>query len=147
MRLSQVGMSATVGPVVPATDDDKRVCSTWWNEDGQGRTNMSSCRKLAPLLHCLPQVKYEHIWIERGPRWEGDDLLPELWHGLLLLFWLYNPLWSIGHFLSLLILYTVGKTPLTEDKPFARPLSTHRTTQTRNTRTHRHPCLDWDSNP
>jgi hypothetical protein len=35
MRLSQVGMSATVGPVVPAPDDDKRVCNTWWNEDGQ----------------------------------------------------------------------------------------------------------------
>jgi hypothetical protein len=32
------------------------------------------------------------------------------------------------------------------DQPVARPLFTHRTTQTQNKRTqYRHPCLEWDS--
>jgi hypothetical protein len=33
---------------------------------------------------------------------------------------------------SFLILYTVGRTPWTEDQPVARPLPIHRTTQTQN---------------
>jgi hypothetical protein len=59
----------------------------------------------------------------------------------LLLLWLYNPLLSLGRFFSILILYKVGRTPWTGDQPVARPLPTHRTTA------HRHPCLEWDSNP
>jgi hypothetical protein len=47
---------------------------------------------------------------------------------------------------SFLTLYTAGRTPLTGDQPVARPLPTHRTTQTQNKRTQkRHPCLEWDS--
>jgi hypothetical protein len=42
--------------------------------------------------------------------------------------------------------YTDGRTPRTSDQPVAVPLRTHRTTQTQNKRTHRHPCLEWDSN-
>jgi hypothetical protein len=38
-------------------------------------------------------------------------------------------------FFSFLILYTVGKSPWMEDQPVARPLPTHRTTQTQNKRT------------
>jgi hypothetical protein len=41
-------------------------------------------------------------------------------------------LWTLAAFLSL---YTVGRTPWTGDKPVARPLPTHRTTQTQNKRT------------
>jgi hypothetical protein len=37
---------------------------------------------------------------------------------------------------TLLIRYTVGSTPWTADEPVARPLPTHRTTQTQNKRTH-----------
>jgi hypothetical protein len=37
---------------------------------------------------------------------------------------------------SFLILYTVGRTPWTGDQPVARPLPTHRMTQTQNKRTH-----------
>jgi hypothetical protein len=47
---------------------------------------------------------------------------------------------------SVFILYTDGRTPWTSDKPIARPLPTHRTTQTQNKRIHRHPYLEWDSN-
>jgi hypothetical protein len=43
--------------------------------------------------------------------------------------------------------YTDGRTPWTSDQPVARPLPTHRTTQTQNKRTHKHTCLEWDSNP
>jgi hypothetical protein len=37
---------------------------------------------------------------------------------------------DLGRFFSFLILYTVGRTPWTGDQPVARPLSTHRTTET-----------------
>jgi hypothetical protein len=49
---------------------------------------------------------------------------------LLLLLWLYSPLLGLGHFYSVLSLYTIGRTPWTGDQPVARPLPTHRTTQT-----------------
>jgi hypothetical protein len=39
---------------------------------------------------------------------------------------------DLSHFISFLILYTVGRTRWTEDKPIGRPLPTHRTTQTQN---------------
>jgi hypothetical protein len=43
---------------------------------------------------------------------------------------------------SCLILYTVGTTPWTGDQPVARPLPTHRTTQTQNKRTQT--SMPWD---
>jgi hypothetical protein len=45
--------------------------------------------------------------------------------------WLYSPCgpWQLFQFLNP---YTVGRTPWTEDQPVARPLPTHRTTQTQN---------------
>jgi hypothetical protein len=57
--------------------------------------------------------------------------------------WLYSPCgpWPLFQFLTL---YIVGRVPWTEDQPIARPLPTHRTTQTH---AHRHPCLEWDPNP
>jgi hypothetical protein len=54
---------------------------------------------------------------------------------LLLLLWFYSLLLDLGRFFSSLILYTVGRTPWTGDQPVARPLPTHRTTQTPNKRT------------
>jgi hypothetical protein len=48
-------------------------------------------------------------------------------------------------------LYTIGRTLWTSDRPVARPLPKHRTTQTQNNaHTHTHtkqPCPKWDSNP
>jgi hypothetical protein len=41
--------------------------------------------------------------------------------------------WAL--FFQFLNLYTVGRTPWTGDHPLARPLPTHRTTQTQNKRT------------
>jgi hypothetical protein len=43
---------------------------------------------------------------------------------------LYSNLLGLGRFLSFLILYTVGRIPWTRDRPIARSLPTHRTTQT-----------------
>jgi hypothetical protein len=54
---------------------------------------------------------------------------------LLLLLFFYGPLLSLGRFFSFLTLYTKGRTPWRGDQPVARPLSTHRTTQTQNKRT------------
>jgi hypothetical protein len=45
-----------------------------------------------------------------------------------------------------LILCTVGRTPLTEDQPVARPL-TYTQKNTNSINAHRHPCLEWDLNP
>jgi hypothetical protein len=44
-------------------------------------------------------------------------------------------LFDLGHLLSFLIIYTVGRTPSTGVQPVARPLPTHRATQTQNKRT------------
>jgi hypothetical protein len=52
--------------------------------------------------------------------------------------------WPLLQFRNLF--YTDGRTPRTSDQPVARPLPTHRATQTQNKRTHKHPCLKWDSN-
>jgi hypothetical protein len=49
---------------------------------------------------------------------------------LLILLWLYGPLFCLGCSFSFLILYKVGRTPWTGGQPVARPLPTHRTTQT-----------------
>jgi hypothetical protein len=39
---------------------------------------------------------------------------------------------ELGHFFDFLILFRVGRTPWTGYQPVARPLLTHRTTQTQN---------------
>jgi hypothetical protein len=44
-------------------------------------------------------------------------------------------LWTLVAFSVSLIQYTVGRTSWTGDQPIARPLPTHRTTQTQNKRT------------
>jgi hypothetical protein len=60
--------------------------------------------------------------------------------------WLCSPCepWPLFQFLNL---YTVCRNPWTGDQPVARSLPTHRTTQTQNKRTNRHPCIQWVSNP
>jgi hypothetical protein len=45
-----------------------------------------------------------------------------------------QPLWTLITF-QFLNLHTVGRSPWTGDQPVARPLPTHRTTQTQNKRT------------
>jgi hypothetical protein len=46
----------------------------------------------------------------------------------------HSPFLDHGRFCSFLILYRLGRTPWTGDQPVARPLPTHRTTQTQNKR-------------
>jgi hypothetical protein len=46
-----------------------------------------------------------------------------------------QPLWILAAFSVSYHLYTVGRSPLAGDQPVARPLPTHRTTQTQKTRT------------
>jgi hypothetical protein len=61
--------------------------------------------------------------------------------------WLYSALLDLGRFFSFLIFYTVSTTPWTGDQPVVRPLPAHRTAHKHRINTHRHPCLEWDSNP
>jgi hypothetical protein len=66
---------------------------------------------------------------------------------LLLLLWLYSLLLGLDRFFSFMILHTVSRTSWSGDQAVARPLHTHRTTQTQNKRTqYTHPYLEWDSN-
>jgi hypothetical protein len=51
---------------------------------------------------------------------------------LLLLLLLYSPLFYLGHFFSLLILFTVGRTPWEIDQSVAGPLPICRTAKTQN---------------
>jgi hypothetical protein len=51
---------------------------------------------------------------------------------------IYTPLLDFGRFFSFLILYTAGRTPWTGDLRVAKPLPTHRTTQTQNRHTEIH---------
>jgi hypothetical protein len=53
--------------------------------------------------------------------------------------------WPLPQFRNLF--YTDDRAPWTSDQPVANPLPKHRTAQTQNKRTHRHLCLEWDSNP
>jgi hypothetical protein len=46
--------------------------------------------------------------------------------------WLYRHFVGIWRFFSFVILYTVRRTPWTEDQSVARPIPAHRTTQTSN---------------
>jgi hypothetical protein len=55
---------------------------------------------------------------------------------------LYSPLLGLGRFFNFSILYTVGRTPWTGHQPVAKPLPTHRTTQTQNKRTNGHLYLE-----
>jgi hypothetical protein len=48
--------------------------------------------------------------------------------------WLFQPIQGPGPLFSSVIIFTDGRTPLTSDQPVARPLPTHRTTQTQNKR-------------
>jgi hypothetical protein len=54
---------------------------------------------------------------------------------LLLLLLQYSSLLDLGRCFSFLILYTIGRIPLTRDQPVERSLTTHRITQTQNTST------------
>jgi hypothetical protein len=56
-----------------------------------------------------------------------------------------QPLWTLTGF-QFLNLYTVGRTPWTRDQPIARQLPAHRIIKYR-INSHRHPYLEWDSNP
>jgi hypothetical protein len=48
---------------------------------------------------------------------------------------------------SFVVLYTVCRTPWTGDQPVARSLPTHRIPHKHRINAHRHPFLEWDSNP
>jgi hypothetical protein len=80
----------------------------------------------------------------------------------LICLWLYSPLLDLGRFFSFLILHTVGRTPWTGDQPVARPQSVrllgrgislsqgrylHTEQHKHRINVHRHPCLEWCSNP
>jgi hypothetical protein len=86
----------------------------------------------------------EHIWTRdlpnkmHRPQPSLFSISPTLEHGT-----------SVKRFVSLqfLVLHTVGRTPCTGDQLVVRKLPTHRATQIQYKRTHRHPCLERDSNP
>jgi hypothetical protein len=117
-----------------------------------GNWNRSARRKPAPEPPC-PHIPRGLAWNgtataeKRNHRSCGTPLSPFSLHYSLLMLPLLSVsgstvlLLDLHHFLSFLILYTVGRTSSTGDQPVARPLPTHRIN------TNRHPCLKWNSNP
>jgi hypothetical protein len=64
-------------------------------------------------------------------------LVPKL-HFILIILFYYDSTalcWALANFFQFFNLYTVGRTPWRGDQPVARPLLTHRTTQTQTKRT------------
>jgi hypothetical protein len=79
--------------------------------------------------------QYQGRWKHVNPPKTADGLLSRYFLKLHLS--IYDSavlLLDLGRFFSFLILYTDGRTPWTVDQPVARPLPTHRTTQTQNKR-------------
>jgi hypothetical protein len=60
--------------------------------------------------------------------------------------WLYSHLLDLGSFFSFLILYTVGRLLGRGISP-SQGLCVHAEQHKHRINTHRHPCLEWDSNP
>jgi hypothetical protein len=52
--------------------------------------------------------------------------------------------WPFFQFINL---YTIGRALWTQDQPVIRTLPTHRTKKKNTINAHRHPCLEWVSNP
>jgi hypothetical protein len=128
--LGPLGTSTTEWPIVPTPGD----C-----DDGEfggikiGSGNRITRRKPAPAPLCPPQIPLDHtraaaVGSQRLTAWVMAR--PQVFIYL----WLYSPCgsWLLFQFLNL---YTVGRTPWTGDEPVARPLPTHRKTQTLNKRT------------
>jgi hypothetical protein len=95
-----------------------RVSNHTWDETAQFTIAARGC------LH-------SKSW-DRAAGLSCDIILTFIRQLLLLLLWIYSPLLGPGRFFSFLVLYTVGRTTWTGDRPVARPLPTHRTTQTQN---------------
>jgi hypothetical protein len=91
-------------------------------------TNIRTFRVLSDHVYCLSHCQYIYI----AYRTEGTLIGTKLSCILSVYLWLYSLLLHIGSFFIFLILYTVGRTPWTEDQPVARRLPTHRRTQTQN---------------
>jgi hypothetical protein len=95
-------------------------------------------RAISPFVHifikwCLiKQGQFVFIWLENT---EVHDNVESSRVSSACL-WVYSPLLDLGRFFNFLILYRVSRTPWIGDQPVARPIPTHRTTQTQNKRTH-----------
>jgi hypothetical protein len=86
-------------------------------------TFMSKYSSLHPVLNIFNQYSSLNA--------RGQVCHPNITETLL---WLYSPL-DLSQFFTSLILFTVCRTPWTGDQPVARPIPTHRTTNTQNKRT------------
>jgi hypothetical protein len=71
VRLNPLGTSATIGPIVPAPDDERGAVG----RIRIGRGNRSSRRKPAPVQPCPPQIPHDLAWrLELvPPRWKAGD--------------------------------------------------------------------------
>jgi hypothetical protein len=59
---------------------------------------------------------------------------------------IYSPLLDLGRCFSFLIIYTVGRIPWTGISP-SQGLYIHTQQHKHRINAHKHPCLEWDSNP
>jgi hypothetical protein len=106
------------------------LCTQWII----GRPRRLACIRMFHVLNQLMDICNTTCY---------ESALKVGWYGFHSFFSPYGStaLWTLAAFSVSLLLYTVGMTDWTGDKPVARPLPTHRI------KAHRHPCLEWDSNP
>jgi hypothetical protein len=107
----------------------------------------SFCKEYAECIACMKFSAQHSHTLDRLMSSLMEEVSRHLSIYLSTYLWLYDPLLDLGRSFSFLFLYTVGRTPWTANQPVARPLPTHRTPQTQNKCIHRHPCLEWNSNP
>jgi hypothetical protein len=107
--------------------------SLFWKRRDSEKTSMkienSFCRGICEAKLLLCALHEQHLILFRSSIHSSMALQP------------FDGPWPLLQFRNLF--YTDGMTPWTGDQPLARPLPTHRTTQTQNKRAHRHPCLEW----
>jgi hypothetical protein len=116
--------------------------------------NRSTRRKPAPVPLCPPQIQHEQTWDRTRAAALGSwhltasALARPIYLSIYLCIYgsiLVALLLHLDRFFSFLILYTAGRTPWTGDQPVARPLPTHRTTQTQNKRRQTSmPCVGFE---
>jgi hypothetical protein len=150
MRLSPLGMSVTNWPILAAPDDRRRVWSSRWNENWQGKSKYSE--KTCPISLCSPQIPHDLTWPGTRAAAVGSRRVTA-WAMVrpskplsIYLPMVLQPCVGPWQLLQFLDIYRVSSIPCKGDQPVARPLPAHIGQHKHTIKAHRHSCFKCDSN-